>query len=158
MKKFGILDLIIIIIVIIMGFVGFKVISGKSAVPTEKQEISYTLEIRGAEKSLVDSIQKDNVLYNSTNNSVYGTITNVSVQPAAEITTDINSGNLKLFTYEDKYDIYIDIKGYADNIDDKNITIAEEKLKIGSLAYVFSSKYTGTGYIVKIDRIKGGNK
>ena len=158
MKKFGILDVIIIILVIIMGFIGFKVISGKSATPIKKQEISYTLEIRGAEKNLVDAIQKDDILYNSTNNSIYGTITNVSVQPATEITTNINTGKLKVFTYNDKYDIYIDIKGEADNVDDKNITIAEEKLKIGSLAHISSDKYTGSGYIVKIDRTEGGNK
>ena len=138
MKKIGILDVIIVILVIVMGFIGFKVLSGQNASPTEKQEISYTLEIRGAEKSLVDAIQENDVLYNSTNNSVYGTITNVSVEPATEMTTDINAGELKLFTYNDKYDIYIDITGQADNIDDKNITIAEEKLKVGSLAYVTS--------------------
>ena len=158
MKKIGILDVIIVILVIVMGFIGFKVLSGQNASPTEKQEISYTLEIRGAEKSLVDAIQENDVLYNSTNNSVYGTITNVSVEPATEMTTDINAGELKLFTYNDKYDIYIDITGQADNIDDKNITIAEEKLKVGSLAYVTSSKYTGSCYIVKIDRTEGGNK
>ena len=158
MKKIGILDVIIVMIVIIMGFIGFKVLSGQSAAPTEKQEISYTLEIRGAEKSLVEAIQENDVLYNSTNNSAYGVITNVAVEPATEITTDINAGELKLFTYNDKYDIYIDITGQADSIDDKNITIAEEKLKVGSMAYITSAKYTGSGYIVKIDRTEGGNK
>ena len=150
--KFGILDILIIAIVCILLVIGVKVLSGQSPVVEEKHEIAFTLEIKTADKNLVELIKENDVIYNSKNKSTYGKIKNVKVVPATEITADINSGEYQMNTYDDKFDIYIDIVGNADSITDKHITIAEEKLKIGSLTHVSSKDYVASGYIVEIER------
>ena len=151
-SKFGIFDIIIIVLVICMGLIGFKVISGKSVSNTPKQEVAFTIELRGAEKELVDAIEKGDVIYNNSNNAVYGSIQGITIEPATELVTDLNLGEYKIHTYDELYDVYIDLKGIADSVSDKHITVAEEQLKIGSLAYISSNKFASSGYVVKIER------
>ena len=150
--KFGLFDIVIIILVICMGLVGFKVLSGKSVSTVPKEEIAFTIELRDAEKNLVNSIQEGDIIYNNSNNSVYGIVQGITIKPATELITDLNSGKYKIHTYEDLYDVYIDLKGTVDDKTEKHITVAEEKLKIGTLAYISSDKFVSSGYVVKIDR------
>lgn len=150
--KFGILDILIIIIVCCLFFVGIKVLSGQSTTPQEKEEISYTIEIKTADEKLKDSINKNDIIYNSKNDILYGKITDIKVIPSTELTVNTSSAEYQLKTYDDKYDIYISIKGNADSITDKHITIAEEKLKIGSLTHISSNDYVASGYVVGIER------
>lgn len=152
--KFGILDILIIAIVCVLLVIGVKVLSGQTPVTVaeEKPEIEFTLEIKTADKILVEQIKENDIIYNGKNKATFGKITNIKVVPATEITADINSGKYKMNTYDDKFDIYIDIIGNADSITDKHITIAEEKLKIGSLIHISSKDYVASGYIVEIER------
>ena len=153
-SKFGILDIFIILMVICLLFVGIKVLSGQNPAPTvqENEEIAFTIEIKTADENLKNSIKKNDIIYNSKNDITYGTITDITVVQATEITANVNSAEYITTTYDDKYDIYLSIKGNPESITDKHITIAEEKLKIGSLTHIESNNYVASGYVVEIER------
>jgi hypothetical protein len=152
-NKFGILDVLIILVVIVLAVIGIKVLSGQNLVattPTEK--VTFTVEIKGAEEDLVSAIKEGDIIYNSSKNKVFGTISNVSSQSSTEITNNIYTGEFLTHTYDDKYDIHIEIIGTAEEIDEKNITVAEEKLKIGSLVYISSDKFASSGYVIELKK------
>ena len=92
-NKFGILDVLIILVVIVLAVIGIKVLSGQNLVattPTEK--VTFTVEIKGAEEDLVSAIKEGDIIYNSSKNKVFGTVSNVSSQSSTEITNNIYTG------------------------------------------------------------------
>lgn len=153
-NKFGILDVLIILMLVVLTIVGTKMVLGNKTVTTTNQEISFTIEIKSVEEELLDKIKENDFIYNSSNDILYGEVTNIEIKPSTEIVANLTKGEYTTHTYSELKDVYLTIKGTADSISDKHITIAENEIKIGSLAHISGTDYVSSGYIVKMDRLE----
>lgn len=153
-KKFGIFDIVIILLVICAIFFAYKIVLGDKIVDKVREQVTFTVEIKGAEEELVLAMQPGDIVYNSTNDILLGEVVNVETKEATEITTNLNKGEFKVDNYKNQKHAYLTIHGYADSVDNKHIKLAEKKLKVGTDISVESDKYVSSGYIVEIDRLE----
>lgn len=153
-KKFGIFDIVIILLVICAIFFAYKIVLGDKIVDKVREQVTFTVEIKGADEDLVLAMQPGDVVYNSVNDILLGTVVNVETKEATEITTNLNKGEFKIDNYENQKHVYLTIYGNADSVDNKHIKLAEKELKVGTDISVESDKYVSSGYIVEIDRLE----
>lgn len=156
MKKFNLFDIVVVLLIIVCAFVAYKVVIKDDTpitVNAVQQDVDFVFEIKSAEQELVNSIAMGDVLYSTSNDELVGTITGLEFSATDEITVNSLTGEYSKDVYEGKQNILISVKGVADSIDDKHIIIAENKLKIGSMIYLYGNNYAISGYVVKINRV-----
>lgn len=156
MKKFNLFDIVVVLLIIVCAFVAYKVVIKDDTpitVNAVQQDVDFVFEIKSAEQELVNSIAMGDALYSTSNDELVGTITGLEFSATDEITVNSLTGEYSKDVYEGKQNILISVKGVADSIDDKHIIIAENKLKIGSMIYLYGNNYAISGYVVKINRV-----
>ena len=153
-KKFGIFDIIIVLLLICAMFFAYKIVLGDKIVDKEREQVTFTVEVKCAEEDLVLAMKQGDIVYNSINDIMLGKVVNVETKDATEITTNSNKGVFKVDNYENQKHVYLTIHGYADSVNDKHIILAEKELKVGTDISVESAKYVSSGYIVEIDRLE----
>lgn len=156
MKKFNLFDIVVVLLIIVCAFVAYKVVIKDDTpitVNAVQRDVDFVFEIKSAEQELVNSITMGDALYSTSNDELVGTITGLEFSATDEITVNSLTGEYSKDVYEGKQNILISVKGVADSIDDKHIIIAENKLKIGSMIYLYGNNYAISGYVVKINRV-----
>ena len=156
MKKFNLFDIVVVFLIIVCAFVAYKVVikdDTSITVNAVQRDVDFVFEIKSAEQELVNSIAMGDALYSTSNDELVGTITGLEFSATDEITVNSLTGEYSKDVYEGKQNILISVKGVADSIDDKHIIIAENKLKIGSMIYLYGNNYAISGYVVKINRV-----
>lgn len=156
MKKFNLFDIVVVLLIIVCAFVAYKVVIKDDTpitVNAVQRDVDFVFEIKSAEQELVNSIAIGDALYSTSNDELVGTITGLEFSATDEITVNSLTGEYSKDVYEGKQNILISVKGVADSIDDKHIIIAENKLKIGSMIYLYGNNYAISGYVVKINRV-----
>lgn len=156
MKKFNLFDIVVVLLIIVCAFVAYKVVIKDDTpitVNAVQRDVDFVFEIKSAEQELVNSIAMGDALYSTSNDELVGTITGLEFSATDEITVNSLTGEYSKDVYEGKQNILISVKGVADSIDDKHIIIAENKLKIGSMIYLYGNNYAISGYVVKINRV-----
>lgn len=156
MKKFNLFDVFVILLVLLCAFVAYKVVIKEDApitVNAVQQDINFVFEIKSADEELVNSISVGDVLYSTSNDNLVGTITALDYMSSDEITVNSLSGEYSKGIYKGKQNVMVSVKAVADSVDDKHIILAEDKLKVGSMIYVYGNNYAISGYVVKMDRL-----
>lgn len=155
-KKFNLFDIFVVVLVIVCAFVVYNIIIEKEnpiVVTAVQQDVNFVLEIKSADEELVNSISVGDVLYSTSNDNLVGTITALDYMSSDEITVNSLSGEYSKGIYKGKQNVMISVKAVADSVNDKHIILAEDKLKVGSMIYVYGNNYAISGYVVKMDRV-----
>lgn len=151
MKKFSIIDVLIVLAAIAaVVFVGMK-FTGSGAHTGERKVINYTVMLSAQDAGRYDTIQVgDVVCINEEQDHDTAKILSVSKSPAKVTTVNSNTGEHKIVTNSEKEDIIIELETevLADKIGMKN---GETAIKVGMNAFVRGTGYSGKGYIIKIE-------
>ena len=149
--KFNITDIVIILVVILLAVFGWGIISdkGESSV-TAVSDVSFTVEITKCDKSFGDAIAIGDDIYDSLQGGYYGKVENVEIMPETTVAPNADSGTFSLETYPDRYSVYVTIKGTPTTMTDGNIMFANQKVKVGTMAYLKSAGYVGFGYVTDV--------
>ncbi|MBQ8526606.1 MAG: DUF4330 domain-containing protein [Clostridia bacterium] len=152
MKKFGIVDVIIILLVVVLCIAGYSIISGKEVESSKGvSDVEFTVEIKQLTQEEAAVIKVGDEITDSVKGGYYGKVVDVETKKATEIAANTIDGTYSVEEYPDKYDVYVTIHGTPTSMNESNIQFAGQKVKIGCAAYLKSDNYVGSGYIVALD-------
>ena len=127
-KKFNLIDLIIILVVLAVAFVGWQVFSTERK--TEGNEIIYKVNILKTEEYLVHEIQIGDKLFDSVKNFEIGEIIDVQVTDAVESVYDGEKNEYRTETVPERKDILLTVKGIGSTTN-QGTTVNGYELYIG---------------------------
>lgn len=148
--KFGIIDIVIVILVIIALVVGYKFLNGGAENSGNKKTISYTVELKNQPVDYKDLIKVGDDIKDSVKGGYLGKVKAVEFKTATEVIENKNDGTFVLSEYDNRYDVYVTIEGTPTTYGD-NIMFASQEIKVGKNIYIKNKNYVGGGYIVAMD-------
>lgn len=149
--KFNFFDVIIIIAVAAVCFVGYKYLSNKSASSSNVPEVSYVVELRRKGESYQDQIKLGDDVKDAIKGGYYGKVTDFKWEKCTEITQSSETGKFVKADVENRYNYYITITGTPTTFTDSKIMFASQEVKVGNQIYIRSKNYAGEGYVVDIN-------
>ena len=120
-RRFNVVDVIIIILVLaalaaaIYVFFGSKLTSGGAS--GEKKKISFVLQSTELRDFYVDSVKKDDDVYEDETDKYLGKVTAVSSTVATRIGTDLATGAQVVSEIEGRINLFVTIEGEAEFYD-----------------------------------------
>lgn len=150
-KKIGVLDIIIIILVIGMGFYLTKSFRGKSGPGKATTPIVYTFEAEDVGQEFINQMEIGKDVYNSQKNHYVGKIKDFTVMPYEEEYEDTKNGVIKMVEIPDRYTVLIDIE--ADAVIENDVILAgNEQIRVGLYLPIKGKSFASYGYILGIER------
>ena len=152
--KLNILDLIIIILILVVGILGYVFLkSGNtSLVNNNQKEYIFTIQIQKANKNILSKIELGDKIYDNENNKYLGEVISKEEKEYREETSNYEN-NIYEYATNDKY-INVNIK-LKNNLQDNGNSLTtndDYKIKVGKNVYVRGNDYAGSGYIISIER------
>lgn len=152
-RKFNLLDIVIIILVLIAGIVGYKFLNRGESTSINTQKIIYQVRTQESEPVVYDKITLDTNIYDSVKNYYMGKVINKENIPSTRDVLDEKNEKYVVAEVNDKIDIIITIEADA-TITDKDIIVGGGyPIKVGNSAYVKGKGYAGIGYVISIERL-----
>lgn len=152
MKKFGIVDIIIILLVVVLCVAGYGIISEKEAITSQSiTDVEFTVELKMLTKEEADVIKVGDEITDSIKGGYYGKVTDVEVKKASAVAANTIDGVYSIEEYPDRYDVYVTIHGTPTTMNESTVQFASQKIKIGTGAYLKSDSYVGSGYVVGLE-------
>lgn len=151
LKKIGVLDIIIIILVISLGSFLVKSLREKGGPGKTTTPIVYTFEAEDVGQEFIDQIEIGKDVYNSDKNNYLGKIKNFTVLPYKEKHEDTKNGVIKLVEIPDRYTVLIDIDAQA-IIENDVILAGGEQIRVGHYFPIKGKSFASYGYILEIER------
>lgn len=153
--KISIIDIIVILAIAVLAFGLYMRFTNSEStkVSTEKQQIEYTVLIKGVRMGTVEALSQLGPITNSTTKEYAGEIVDVTYEEALE-TRELANGTVTETLLPERYTVTakIQVDGSAGSSGYYNST--NQSINIGSTLY-FTSKYANTsGIIVDVSEIK----
>lgn len=148
--KFGIIDILIIVFVIIALLVGYKFLNGGAENSGNEKMISYVIELKNQPDDYKELIKIGDDIKDSIKGGYLGKVAGVEFKDATEVIENKNDGTFSVAKYEDRYDVYVTIEGTPTSFGD-NIMFASQEIKVGKNIYIKNKNYVGSGYIVEMN-------
>lgn len=157
--KFGILDVLIILFIVLAVIFAVKYFDTNSEAATSIPDITYKVELKSIPVENSHLFKVGDQIIDSIKGGNLGTVTNVVVSDNKETREDTLNDSFIVSSFENKKDILLTIKGTPTVFDEKDIKFATVNIKVGEIVYIRTKDYASHGYIVDmhIDE-KGGNK
>lgn len=148
--KINIIDLVIIAaIALIIGGGIYKFTTLNNTFSYDNlDKVSLILEISEVQEGLIESIEKDDILYDSVRGSEFGRVINKTFSPHKELIINQN-GIAEYKEIPELYDVEIKVKSLG-NITDNGIIIGTTPIYIGSSIRLRSSLYVFTGDVLNM--------
>ncbi len=148
--KFGIIDILIIVFVVIALVIGYKFLNGGAENSGNEKMISYTVELRNQSGEYKDLIKIGDDIKDSIKGGYLGKVSGVEFKDATDVIENKNDGTFSVAKYQDSYDVYVTIEGIPTTYGD-NIMFASQEIKVGKNIYIKNKNYVGSGYIVEVN-------
>ncbi|MBQ8299677.1 MAG: DUF4330 family protein [Clostridia bacterium] len=151
-KGINILDVIIILIAIVAGVVGYSLMNNGEVVETPNtSKVVYSIKATSCLPEVEKYLEEGSTVYDSLKNYNIGTILEYEIEPNEVLVPDLTTGTVKPNIREDRIDIMLTIEANATQ-SDRLISIGDYEIKVGQEAYVRGKGYAFSGYIVSIER------
>ena len=146
-----IMEILIIVVVIAAGYIGFRTISGVTNKEGVQKEVVITFDAQGYKKDFLEKVSLGDKLIENKKKTFFGEITSVdNVRPYTKVIEDFSKNRFVEADVEDYYSLTFVLTGKA-YITDDDIKIGETILKVGDLWPVRSPEYAFQALILKID-------
>ncbi len=153
-KLFGVinlLDILLIIAVVAIGFLGYKYVSGR-AIDGDKRDIYFTVELNSVKEDFTKKINIGDEIKDSVKGYYLGVVNSVEVKPDMVINWDTENTRFIRTEVPDSYTVLVEIKS--------NGTIAKDEVfaetvpvRIGKEMSIKGKGYANTGYIVGLRNV-----
>ena len=150
-KRFNLIDLVIIAVVICAVFVAWKFLSSGTQVAGD--EVYYKVNVLKTEQTVAEQIQVGDKLFDSVKNFEIGEITDVAVYDATESVYDEITNTFKVVTVPERKDVLISVtgKGYSSP---EGTVVNGYELYVGKKMYIKGANFATEAVAVVI----GGEK
>lgn len=152
-KRFNLLDAVIILIVLIAGIVGYKFLNKNEALDVNTQKVVYQVRTTESELEVYDKIAVNSDIYDSVKNYYIGKVINKERVSSTREVLDEKNEKYNVAEVNGKTDIILTIEANATTTDKDIIVGSGYTIKVGNSAYVKGKGYAGIGYIVSIERL-----
>lgn len=151
-KGINILDLFIILILLVAGIIGYKLMNkGEVTQFSSTTKVNYSVMATGCLPEVEEYLEEGMTVYDSIKNYRLGTLKSYSVGLneiyAPNKLTGITEKNIR----NDRIDIMIDVEVDAAS-NDRSISIDDYEIKIGKEVFIKGKGFAFSGYIVAIER------
>ncbi|HBH12735.1 MAG: Uncharacterized protein XD91_0350 [Clostridiales bacterium 38_11] len=151
-EKISIVDVIIILVIIAIGYYAITFLTTKDVNKISKQTIQYTFETEDVNENFAKQLQLEGNLYNSSKNYFVGKLIDYKVLPYEIIVPDLQNGVFIKQVVEDRFVVRMTIEANTDQ-DDYNIRINQENIKVGAMFPIKGKGFASYGYIVEIKEV-----
>ena len=152
-KKFNFIDIFIILIVLLAGIIGIKLIKKAEVITPSTISVTYKYKSDEQEPEIADMIEENTDVYDSIKNYYIGKIIKKEVTPATRELFDEESNQFKVSEVEGKSNVVLTIEANA-TVQGKDILLDNQyDLKVGNQAYLKGKGYATKGYIIGIERL-----
>ncbi len=153
-KKFNILDIFIVAIILLSAVVVLVVFKGSSDTnEAETKKVSYTVMAENVSGDVQGLITVGEKIYNSSNYDYLGVLKSVKIESQMGYNYNIVTGKYDKYEVPDKYCVYLEIEGNGLETD-TNITVEGTEIKVGKFINVKGKGYAFGSYIVDISLLK----
>ena len=146
-----IIEIVIIIVMIAVGYVGFRTISGVTGKDGVLKEIVITFDAQGYKEGFLDKINIGDKLIENKKKTFFGEVISVSeIKPYTKVVEDFKNNIYVDSDVESYYNRIFVLKGEA-YVTDDDIKVGETVLKVGDLWPVKTPEYALQALILKIE-------
>lgn len=152
--KFNAIDAIIIFLIAAVAASGVLLWSkSRSRKASNTFEIEYVIELRTIRDEFVDNIKVGSTIVDSAKKYRLGEVIAVSSTPAQYTGVDLENGELVYSNYPEHSNVDITVKTTA-TMDDDGMYIIDSgyRISVGSMIYVRTPDYVGTGFCTKFKK------
>ena len=151
MKKFGFVDIIIVLLVVALCIAGYSIISDKEGTSTANiTDVEFTVELKQLTEEEAALFQNGDDVYDSLKGGYFGKVVDVKKNIAKSVAANTADGTYSIEEYPDRYDVYVTVHGTPTSVTEGNIMFASQKVKVGTRMYIKSKNYVGIGYAVGV--------
>ena len=151
MKKFGFVDIIIVLLVVALCIAGYSIISDKEGTSTANiTDVEFTVELKQLTEEEAALFQNGDDVYDSLKGGYFGKVVDVKKNIAKSVAANTADGTYSIEEYPDRYDVYVTVHGTPTSVTEGNIMFASQKVKVGTRMYNKSKNYVGIGYAVGV--------
>ena len=146
-----IMEILIIIVVIAAGYVGYRTISGVRSKDGIPKNITITFDAQGYKQDFIEKIAVGDKLIENKKKTVFGEIVSIEeIRPYTKLIEDYQKNEFVDAEVENYKSLVFVLKGQA-YVTDDDIKIGETTLKVGDLWPVKSPGYALQALITKIE-------
>lgn len=154
-RKFGLLDILIIMILIGGAVFLLKTVSSSSEnkeSTAESSVIEYTFETQSVEQDFVDSLEIGDEIFHSIKNEKIGVLKDFTVEPFKIEHRNPETGTIDIVENPKAYRVLMRIEAEAMfEEEEEKIMVGSEDIRVGLSLPVKSLGYATYGYIVEIE-------
>ncbi|MBV1759121.1 MAG: DUF4330 domain-containing protein [Dethiosulfatibacter sp.] len=150
--KISIIDIMIILVVIAIGYYAVTFLNTKDINTISKQTVQYTFETEDVNENFAKQLKLEGNLYNSSKNYYVGKLINFEVLPYETIVPDIQNGVFTKQVVPDRFIVRMVIEANTDQ-DDYNIRVNQENIKVGAMFPIKGKGFASYGYIIDIKEV-----
>lgn len=150
MKKFTVMDVIIIAVAAAVIAAGAYVLAPKFIDRAEGGKVECTVLISSGEWELAEAMQVGDTVTMSLTEKDGGVITGIDARPAEKTVFDSISGTYVTNELDNKCDIYVTVEADA-KVSDTAVTMGSTVLKVGDETPVRGKGYAAMGYTIAIN-------
>ena len=154
MRKWTLIDTLIVVVLIAGAAVGVKVL-GSGAAATEKSKVEVVVMASSKDKGFAEAVRIGEKATLSLTEKDGGIVTEVKAEPTVSMTFDSINGTYQNVSNEEKEDVYIYVEADCD-VSDKYIKTGGTVIRVGEKISVRGKGYATEGYVVEIH--EGGDK
>ncbi len=151
-EKISIVDIMIILVIIAIGYYAVTFLNTKDINTVSKQTVQYTFETEDVNENFVKQLKLEGSLYNSSKNYYVGKLINYDVLPYEIIVPDLQNGVFTKQVVEDRFVVRMTIEANTDQ-DDYNIRVNQENIKVGAMFPIKGKGFATYGYIIDIKEV-----
>ena len=152
-KKFNIIDLLIILAAIIIGFIGIKFLRKTEVIAPQTVKVTYTYRSDEEEPEIANMIEENTEIYDSIKNYYMGKVIKKETIPATRDLYDEDSKAYKSSVVEGKENMILTIEADA-IIQGKDILVDNQyDIKVGNQTFIKGKGFASRGYIIGVERI-----
>lgn len=137
-KRFNLIDLLIIVVIIGVVFVAWKYLS--AGTKTAEETVTYKVNILKAEQNVADEIQVGDKIFDSVKNFEIGEVKEIVVTDAKESVYDEVNNVFKTVNVPERIDILITVEGNGKS-DSSGTVVNGYELTVGKKMYIKGSNF-----------------
>lgn len=150
-KKIGIIDILIVLIVFGAIFYIVKPFNNKTEYSNNTSKIVYTFETNTVGEEFISQLEIGKDLFDSSKNYHVGKIKDFKIMPYREEFEDKENGTITLVELPEQYSVQIDIEADA-VIENDVIAVDREEIRVGLYLPIKGKSFASYGYIIGIER------
>ncbi|MBO5454043.1 MAG: DUF4330 domain-containing protein [Clostridia bacterium] len=137
-KRFNLIDLLIIVVIIGVVFVAWQYLSAGNKVA--EGTVTYKINILKTEQNVADEIQVGDKIFDSVKNFEIGEVKEIVVTDATESVYDEVNNVFKTVTVPERIDILITVEGNG-KTDESGTVVNGYELTVGKKMYIKGSNF-----------------